>query len=124
MALKKDYWRRQDGGWYLKGTSIYITRERRAGNYHYTLHDGDGRIDHKTATLTELKRLGEQIAGINGEKPKDSAAMVKWQKNNTVHYGFRLNRADDWRIIEILEHTGNKQGIIKQALAEYVKKYF
>lgn len=52
----------------------------------------------------------------------DIKYIAKWQKENTVRFSVRLNKATEKDIIDYLERSGNKQGIIKEALREYMHK--
>ena len=43
-------------------------------------------------------------------------AQEKYDKNNTVRYGFKLNKNTDNDIIEYLNSLTNKQGYIKSLI--------
>ena len=49
-------------------------------------------------------------------------AVKKYNEKNTRQILMRLNSITDADIIEYLEQSGNKQGTIKAALREYLKK--
>ena len=46
----------------------------------------------------------------------ESEAHKKWVQENTVHFGFRLQRRTDADILEKLESVPNRQGYIKDAI--------
>lgn len=46
----------------------------------------------------------------------ESEATKKWKQENTVHFGFRLQRRTDADILEKLESVPSKQGYIKDAI--------
>ena len=47
-------------------------------------------------------------------------AQNKYDRNNTVQIKLKLNRKTDADILELLENCGNKQGLIKQVLRDYI----
>ena len=59
----------------------------------------------------------------------ESEAKKKWQKENTVFIGVKLQKSTDADIIEFLRNGVNKeenigyQTIIKAALREYMEKH-
>ena len=50
------------------------------------------------------------------------AAKAKYDARTAKFYGAKLNKNTDKDLIEFLERQENKQGVIKQALLEYMKK--
>lgn len=46
----------------------------------------------------------------------------KYDKNNTVRTNVKFNKNTDADILEFLEKSGNKQGTIKAALREMMKR--
>ena len=52
-----------------------------------------------------------------------NASQAKWDKENTVHYSLKLQRGTDLNIIEYLNGQPNKQGVIKDALREYIANH-
>ena len=46
-------------------------------------------------------------------------AIDRYNKENTKTYCLRLNKVKDREIIELLENTDNKQGLIKKLLKAY-----
>lgn len=51
-----------------------------------------------------------------------SKAVKKYDKQHTTTVLIKLNNNTDADLIEYLEQSGNKQGTIKAALREYMKK--
>lgn len=49
------------------------------------------------------------------------AAQERYDKKNTIFVGCKFNRNTDKEIVEAMEKTDNKQGLIKVALNEYLK---
>lgn len=49
-------------------------------------------------------------------------AQQRYDRENTVFVGLKLNKKTDKDIIEILSKVPNKQGFIKKILKEFVKK--
>ena len=49
-------------------------------------------------------------------------AVAKYDQKNTKKVTLKLNRATDTDLIELLEHTENMQGLLKEALREYMKR--
>lgn len=49
-------------------------------------------------------------------------AVKKWQKENATRITFRLYRNTDADIIDYLETVESKQGVMKRALREFMKK--
>ena len=49
-------------------------------------------------------------------------AIMKYDKQHTTTFLIKLNNNTDADLIEYLEQSGNKQGTIKAALREYMKK--
>ena len=49
------------------------------------------------------------------------AAQERYDKQNTVFVGLKLNKKTDSEIIALLERSDNKQGTIKKILKEFVK---
>ena len=52
---------------------------------------------------------------------RQSKASMKYDANNTVKVTVKLNKKTDKDIVELLEASGNKQGLIKKALQEYIE---
>lgn len=52
----------------------------------------------------------------------ESEATKKWKKENTVHFGFRLQRRTDADILEKLESVPSKQGYIKRLIREDIAR--
>lgn len=50
-------------------------------------------------------------------------AQKKYDANNTVHIGAKLNRTTDADLIEMLEKAENRQGVIKDALRAWIKAH-
>lgn len=48
-------------------------------------------------------------------------AQARYDAKNTVQIRLKLNRKTDADILALLDKTGNKQGLIKQLLREYIK---
>ena len=46
-------------------------------------------------------------------------AQERYDKENTVFVGLKLNKKTDSDIIKMLSNVDNKQGFIKKALKEY-----
>lgn len=51
------------------------------------------------------------------------AAQERYDRENTVFVGLKLNKKTDADIIALLQSTDNKQGLIKVALKEYQKNH-
>lgn len=56
------------------------------------------------------------------KKYYESEAKRKWQKENTVFIGIKLQKSTDKDILQFLEGK-QKQTIIKAALKEYIKNH-
>lgn len=52
----------------------------------------------------------------------ESEAKRRWQKENTVFFGLKLQKTTDKKLIAFLQSLDNKQAIIKQALREYMER--
>lgn len=50
-------------------------------------------------------------------------AAEKYDRENTVRLSIKLNKHTDADILAALDCSGNKQGMIKAALREYMKKH-
>ena len=50
------------------------------------------------------------------------AAKARYDAKTAVFISIKLNRNTDKEIIEYLERQDSKQGVIKQALLDYMKK--
>lgn len=50
------------------------------------------------------------------------AAKARYDAKTAVFISIKLNRNTDKEIIEYLERQESKQGVIKQALLDYMKK--
>ena len=50
-------------------------------------------------------------------------AAEKYDRANTVRMSLKLNKNTDADILAALERSGNKQGLIKAALREYISKH-
>ena len=50
-------------------------------------------------------------------------AAEKYDKSNTVRLSIKLNKNTDADILTALERSGNKQGLIKAALREYLSRH-
>lgn len=50
-------------------------------------------------------------------------AAEKYDKANTVRLSIKLNKNTDADILAALDCSGNKQGLIKAALREYMKNH-
>lgn len=50
-------------------------------------------------------------------------ASEKYDKANTVRLSIKLNKHTDADILAALDCSGNKQGLIKAALREYMNKH-
>jgi hypothetical protein len=48
-------------------------------------------------------------------------AQKKYDKENTIFIGIKLNKKTDKEIIEIISSQSNKQGFIKKILKEFAK---
>ena len=48
-------------------------------------------------------------------------AQAKYDKENTVFVGLKLNKKTDKDIIDILSNVTNKQGFIKKVLKDFAK---
>ena len=49
------------------------------------------------------------------------AAQERYDRENTVFVGLKLNKKTDADIIELLERSDNKQGTIKNILKNFIK---
>lgn len=49
-------------------------------------------------------------------------AQRKYDEAHTVQVKLKLNKESDADIIEALEQSGNKQGLIKAAVRAYIKR--
>lgn len=49
-------------------------------------------------------------------------AIMKYDKQHTTTVLIKLNNNTDADILELLKNSGNKQGTIKVALREYMKR--
>lgn len=49
-------------------------------------------------------------------------AQRKYDDAHTIQIKLKLNKKNDADIIEALEQSGNKQGLIKTAVREYLKR--
>ena len=49
------------------------------------------------------------------------AAQERYDRENTVFVGLKLNKKTDADIIALLENSDNKQGTIKKILTEFIK---
>lgn len=49
------------------------------------------------------------------------AAQERYDRENTVFVGLKLNRKTDAAIIALLEKSDNKQGTIKNILKNFIK---
>ena len=49
------------------------------------------------------------------------AAQERYDRENTVFVGLKLNKKTDADIIALLEKSDNKQGTIKKILKEFIK---
>ena len=49
------------------------------------------------------------------------AAQERYDRENTVFVGLKLNKKTDADIIELLESSDNKQGTIKNILKNFIK---
>lgn len=59
----------------------------------------------------------------NGETEKIKyGPQAKYDKENTVRIAIKLNKNTDADIIEFLEKSGNKQGIIKELIRKEIAK--
>ena len=56
------------------------------------------------------------------KKERQRKASAKYDKENTVGVHLKLNKGSDADIIEMLNESGNKQGLIKKLLRENKKK--
>ena len=50
-------------------------------------------------------------------------AQAKYDKENTVFVGLKLNKKTDKDIIDILSDVTNKQGFIKKVLKDFAKNH-
>lgn len=50
-------------------------------------------------------------------------AAEKYDKENTIRMSLKLNKHTDVDILAALERSGNKQGLIKAALREYISRH-
>ena len=50
-------------------------------------------------------------------------AKKKFDALNCVHFGMKLNKRTDADIIALLESADSKQGLIRQALREYIENH-
>lgn len=51
-------------------------------------------------------------------------AVAKYDKNNTTQITLKLNNKTDSDILEYLQGCSNKQGVIKEAIREYIKTLY
>ena len=49
------------------------------------------------------------------------AAQERYDRENTVFVGLKLNKKTDADIVALLERSDNKQGTIKKILKEFIK---
>ena len=49
------------------------------------------------------------------------AAQERYDRENTVFVGLKLNKKTDADIVALLERSENKQGTIKKILKEFIK---
>ena len=56
------------------------------------------------------------------KKYYESEAKRKWQKENTVFFGLKLQKTTDAAMIAFLQAQPSKQTTIKQALREYMER--
>lgn len=49
-------------------------------------------------------------------------AQKKYDKENTIFIGIKLNKKTDKELIDIISSQNNKQGFIKKVLREFAKK--
>lgn len=54
--------------------------------------------------------------------PAQKRAKEKYDNNNTVQIKLKLNIKTDKDILEALEHSGNKQGYIKELIRKDLKE--
>ena len=52
---------------------------------------------------------------------KDKQSEEKWKREHTTRIHLRLNNNTDKELIEFLNSTPNRQGLIKQLLNEYIE---
>ena len=50
-------------------------------------------------------------------------AAEKYDRENTVRMSLKFNKHTDTDILTALESSGNKQGLIKAALREYMSRH-
>lgn len=50
-------------------------------------------------------------------------AAEKYDRANTIRMSLKLNKHTDADILAALERSGNKQGLIKAALREYISRH-
>ena len=53
---------------------------------------------------------------------KSSERQARYDSKATTRFGLKLNNKTDADIIEALRRSDNKQGLIKDAIREYLKK--
>lgn len=51
-----------------------------------------------------------------------SASVRKYARLNTKYVGLQLNIDTDRDILQVLDQCNNKQGFIKKAIRDYIKK--
>lgn len=49
--------------------------------------------------------------------------IEKWQKENYRRITVKMNKVTEKEILDYLEQSGNMQGIIKDAIKEYIDKH-
>lgn len=69
-------------------------------------------------------RYRANLGGYNMAKTSKAQlkAIMKYDKQHTTTVLIKLNNNTDADILELLNNSGNKQGTIKAALREYMKK--
>lgn len=91
------------------------------------------RIETITKDLHPTIEVVIDCAGVNLERlRKDLSlkmtsealrkAISKYDKNNTKQFNLKLNKKTDKDILDCLKQVKNKQGFIKEALRDYIKK--
>lgn len=50
-------------------------------------------------------------------------SQARFDAENTVRFNIKLNRRTDAELIELLQSGGSKQGLIRQALREYIQNH-
>lgn len=56
------------------------------------------------------------------EKVKKYEPQERYDRANTVRVAIKLNKNTDADIIEYLEKSGNKQGLVKELIREEIRK--